>query len=68
MKQLPYNTGKVLIGCRYEPVERVEFSRDAERIQSAFIGRPKREMTPGYCLSLAVVCAAVMVAMLWVTR
>ena len=68
MKQLPYNTGKVLIGCRYEPVNRVEFSRDAERLQSALIGSPKREVTPGYCLSLAAVCAALVLALLWVTR
>lgn len=68
MKQLPYNTGKVLIGCRYEPVNRVEFSRDAERLQSALIGSPKREVTPGYCLSLAAVCAALVLALLWVTK
>lgn len=68
MKQLPYNTGKVLIGCRYEPVKRVEFSRDAERLQTALIGRPKREVTPGYCLSLAAVCAALVVALMWVTK
>lgn len=68
MKQVPYNTGKVEIGCRYEPAKRVEFSRDAERLQSALIGRPKREVTPGYCLSLALVCATLMVAILWVTK
>jgi hypothetical protein len=68
MKQLPYNTGKVLIGCRYEPVKRVEFSRDAERLQTALIGRPKREVTPGYCLSLAAICAALVVVVLWVAR
>jgi hypothetical protein len=68
MKQLPYNTGKVLIGCRYEPVKRVEFSRDAERLQTALIGRPKREVTPGYCLSLAAICAALVVALMWVTK
>lgn len=68
MKQLPYNTGKVLIGCRYEPVKRVEFSQDAERIQSALIGRPKREVTPGYYLSLAAVCAILVLAALWVTK
>lgn len=64
----PYNTGKVLIGCRYEPVKRVEFSRDAERLQTALIGSPKREVTPGYCLSLAAICAALVVVVLWVAR
>ena len=68
MKRLPYNTGKVLIGCRYEPAKRVEFSRDAERLQTALIGSPKREVTPGYCLSLAAVCAALVAAVLWVVR
>ena len=64
----PYNTGKVLIGCRYEPSTKVEFSRDAERLQSALIGSPKREVTPGYCLSLAAICAALVVAVLWVAK
>jgi len=68
MKHLPYNTGKVLIGCRYEPSTKVEFSLDAERIQTALIGSPKREVTPGYYLSLAAVCVALIVALMWVTK
>lgn len=64
----PYNTGKVLIGCRYEPSKKVEFSRDAERLQSALIGSPKREVTPGYCLGLAAVCAILFLAFLWVAK
>ena len=34
----PYNTGKVLIGSRYEPPRRVEYSADAELLQAALIG------------------------------
>lgn len=45
-KPTPYNTGKVLIGSRYEPPNRVEFSRDAERLQSALLGIKEPTMQP----------------------
>ena len=64
----PYNTGKVLIGCRYEPSPKVEFSRDAERLQSALIGPPKREVTPSYYLGLAAICAGLFLALVWVAK
>ena len=42
MKHLPYNTGKVLIGCRYTPPPpRYYFSADEDRLQRALIGGKK---------------------------
>lgn len=39
MKQVPYNTGKVLIGSRYEPPKKpVYLSIDEERLQRALLG------------------------------
>lgn len=38
-RALPYNTGKVLIGSRYEPPrENLVASVDAERLQAALLG------------------------------
>jgi hypothetical protein len=37
-KMVPYNTGKVLIGCRYAPMQRhPEVDADAVRLQRALL-------------------------------
>ena len=38
MKEVPYNTGKVLIGCRYEPPSRQHITPEGEFIQSVLLG------------------------------
>jgi len=38
MKEVPYNTGKVLIGCRYEPQRRNHMTPEGEFIQSVLLG------------------------------
>lgn len=38
MRQVPYNTGKVLIGCRYEPPARSHVTAEGEFIQSVLLG------------------------------
>jgi hypothetical protein len=39
MSNVPYNTGKVRIGSRYEPPKRpVYLSNDEERLQKALLG------------------------------
>ena len=43
MKTTPYNTGKVLIGSRYEPPRKYWVSRDMERLQTSLIA-PRRGM------------------------
>lgn len=64
MKIPPYDTGKVKIGCRYDPPIRCHMSRDAELIQAAFLRgrRPKPKLTFVYFYLLVVVC----ILALWV--
>ena len=38
MKTTPYDTGKVKIGCHYEPPRFNAMSSDMERLQSALLG------------------------------
>ena len=38
MKQQPYNTGKVLIGCRYEPSRAHHVTPEGEFWQSVLLG------------------------------
>lgn len=35
----PYDTGKVKIGCHYEPRRHIVMSGDMERLQSALLGQ-----------------------------
>lgn len=44
----PYNTGKVLIGVLYQPPVRSEYSRDAERLQTALIKPQPRRSEQDY--------------------
>lgn len=37
----PYNTGKVLIGARYQPPSKLTYSRQEERLQSALLADPE---------------------------
>lgn len=46
MKQTPYNTGKVLIGCRFDPPKSNHVTREGEFWQSVLLGdhaRARRE-------------------------
>lgn len=35
----PYDTGKVKIGCHYQPKRRIDMSGDMERLQSSLLGQ-----------------------------
>lgn len=37
MRQVPYDTGRIKIGCHYEPQQRIDVSADMERLQSALL-------------------------------
>jgi len=66
MKQVPYNTGKVAIGSRYEPpVKLPEISRDMERLQTALICKPQK-VPLSYILLLALINGGLLVALLLV--
>lgn len=64
----PYNTGKVLIGSRYEPPRRMEYSADAELLQSALLNLGPRFsdrvahslFRPGTWMVVAAVLVAVL--------
>ena len=44
-KIVPYNTGKVAIGSRYEPIKRHTMSLDEERIQDVLINPPVQQLS-----------------------
>ena len=65
---VPYNTGKVLIGSRYEPPRKYTMSRDAEIIQAAFLGRRRGIINKPNVMTAAVWAIFVLAMVLWVTR
>lgn len=62
-KTPPYNTGKVLIGSRYEPPQRIEFSRDAEHLQAALLGIKEPRIT--LIVARALVWGSIFVAVVF---
>ena len=44
MRQVPYNTGKVLIGCRYEPPARNHMTPEGEFAQSLLLGYRRQNL------------------------
>lgn len=67
MKITPYDTGKVQIGCRYEPPRNYWVSYDMERIQTAFIGRGTEKSLAPIFIGLYV-AALISLALFWVCR
>ncbi len=61
----PYNTGKVQIGCRYEP-PRKQPTYDEERLQRALLG-VKDDWAPDGKTTLLIVIALVFLS-IWVTK
>lgn len=47
-KIVPYHTGKVAIGSRYEPIKRHTMSLDEERIQDVLINPPVQQLSLPY--------------------
>ena len=47
-KIVPYNTGKIAIGSRYEPIKRHTMSLDEERIQDVLINPPVQQLSLPY--------------------
>lgn len=61
-KKPPYNTGKVLIGIRYQPPPLREYSRMEERLQSAFLAeRRAYKGMPVHEVALYAVCALALI-------
>jgi len=58
----PYNTGKVRIGCAYQPpVKRYQLSRTEEKLQTALLGS-KPCATDWDGIAIVVGCAALIAA------
>lgn len=67
-RQTPYNTGKVLIGCRYEPPKPDYMGRSGEFWQSVLLGihherRKERWRIALYLLIGYVIVGAMLAAM-----
>jgi hypothetical protein len=66
-KPIPYNTGKVAIGSRYEPVVRHNFSPDEECIQKALINPPVKLLVLPYDKAIYVL-GVVALLVVWLTQ
>lgn len=67
-KPLPFNTGKVLIGSRYEPPRRYEMSRDMETLQRKLLEeRLGRRATAASAIVLYIT-ALFCLALWWVMK
>jgi hypothetical protein len=51
---VPYNTGKVQIGSRYEPPRKHMISRDAELIQAALLGHKRTMLRRSHILGFVL--------------
>ncbi len=53
----PLNTGKVRIGCAYQPALRVPMDRDALRLQNALLCNARRTDWDGIAIVLGTLAA-----------
>lgn len=65
-KIVPYNTGKVAIGSRYEPIKRHTMSLDEERIQDVLINPPVQQLSLPYENAIYVLCVVALVVVWFV--
>ena len=69
MRHLPYNTGKVQIGCRYDPPPpRYYFSADEERLQRALLGVGRPQVSAEYWAGLWALIVALVLGLVVVAR
>ena len=68
MAQLPFNTGKVKIGCRYTPPPpRYNISADEDRLQRGLIGG-KNHVPADYWVGLVVIIVLTAGGLMMVVR
>lgn len=65
-KLIPFNTGKVAIGSRFEPVKHNTMSPDEEFIQELFLGEPIQLITMPYDKAIYVL-GLVALLVVWLT-
>ena len=66
-KIVPYNTGKVAIGSRYEPIKRHTMSLDELRIQDSLINPPVKLLVLPYDKAIYVL-GVVALLVVWLTQ
>ncbi len=59
---LPYDTGKVLIGSKYNPDKRPRITRDSEIIQAAYLYKKKPRLFKRNTLGLALMIFIILLA------
>ena len=67
-KPLPFNTGKVLIGSRYEPPKRYEMSRDMETLQRKLLEERLGRRAQASAAIVIYITALFCLALWWVVR
>lgn len=65
-KITPYNTSKVLIGSRYEPIKRHTMSLDEERIQDLLINPPQQPLSLPHDRAIYALCVVALVVVWFV--
>ena len=65
-KIVPYNTGKVAIGSRYEPIKRHTMSLDEERIQDVLINPLVQQLSLPYDRAIYVLGVVALVVVWFV--
>lgn len=65
-KITPYNTSKVLIGSRYEPIRRHTMSLDEERIQDLLINPPEQPISLPHDRAIYALCVVALVVIWFV--
>lgn len=64
-KNVPYNTGKVAIGSRFEPAKHHTMSLDEIRIQDALIKPPVKPIQLPYDKAIYVLGIVALVVIFW---
>lgn len=64
-KNVPYHTGKVAIGSRYEPAKHHTMSLDEERIQDALINPPIKQISLPYDRVIYVLGIVALLVIYW---
>lgn len=66
MRQPPYHTGKVAIGCAWQPMQRPYHDRDACRLQEALLAsrQPRRKAGSGFVLAAALALLAAVIGLM----
>ena len=67
-RPLPFNTGKVLIGSRYEPPRRYEMSRDMETLQRKLLEEGLGRRARASAAIVIYITALFCLALWWVVR